>query len=111
MRLYLVAQRLRTGRLAGLVFGRSASEPFATSSVNERAKRIWRSAGLEPVSLHECRHTFASYMIAAGVPFKQLSTYMGHSSITVTLDVYGHLMPGDEADAADKLDAYLSRTG
>jgi integrase len=48
-------------------------------------------------------------MIAAGVNAKALSTYMGHSSITVTLDRYGHLMPGNEAEAADLLDAYLLR--
>jgi integrase len=38
---------------------------------------------------------------------KALSTYMGHASITITLDRYGHLMPGNEGDAADRLDAYL----
>jgi integrase len=48
-------------------------------------------------------------MIAAGVNDKALSTYMGHSSITVTLDRYGHLMPGSEAEAGAMLDAYLER--
>ena len=60
-----------------------------------------------PITLHECRHTFASLMIAAGVNAKALSTYMGHSSITITLDRYGHLMPGNEEQAAVLLDAYL----
>jgi hypothetical protein len=46
-------------------------------------------------------------MIAAGVNPKALCTYMGHSSITVTLDRYGHLMPGAEAEAAGMLDRYL----
>lgn len=46
-------------------------------------------------------------MIAAGVNAKALSTYMGHSSITVTLDRYGHLMRGNEREAAALLDAYL----
>ena len=48
-------------------------------------------------------------MIAAGVNAKALSVYMGHSSITITLDRYGHLMPGSEDDAAELLDAYLER--
>ena len=48
-------------------------------------------------------------MIAAGVNLKALSTYMGHSSITITLDRYGHLFPGNESQAADLLDAYLER--
>ena len=46
-------------------------------------------------------------MIAAGVNPKALSTYMGHSSITVTLDRYGHLMPGNEREAAAMLATYL----
>jgi integrase len=40
---------------------------------------------------------------------KALSSYMGHSSITITLDRYGHLMPGSEDEAAELLDAYLAR--
>jgi integrase len=63
---------------------------------------------LAPITLHECRHTFASLMIAAGVNAKALQTYMGHSSVAVTLDRYGHLMPGTEAEAASLLDAYLT---
>ena len=55
---------------------------------------------LTPIGLHECRHTFASLMIAAGVNAKALSTYIGHSSIQITLDRYGHLMPGNEQEAA-----------
>ena len=46
-------------------------------------------------------------MIAAGVNAKALSTYMGHSSITITLDRYGHLFPGNEDEAAALLDTYL----
>jgi integrase len=50
-------------------------------------------------------------MIAAGVNAKALSTYMGHSSITITYDRYGHLMPGNEDEAAALLDAYLDEAG
>jgi hypothetical protein len=48
-------------------------------------------------------------MIAAGVNAKALSVYMGHSSITITLDRYGHLMPGNEHEAACRLATYLER--
>jgi integrase len=48
-------------------------------------------------------------MIAAGVNAKALSTYMGHSSVTITYDRYGHLMPGNETEAAELLDEYLAR--
>ena len=48
-------------------------------------------------------------LIAAGVNIKALSTYMGHASITITLDRYGHLFPGSEEEAAALVDAYLAR--
>ena len=48
-------------------------------------------------------------MIAAGVNAKALSTYMGHGSGHHHLDQYGHLMPGNEDEAAVLLDAYLAR--
>jgi hypothetical protein len=48
-------------------------------------------------------------MIAAGVNAKALSSYMGHSTITMTLDRYGHLMPGNEDEAAAMLSDYLER--
>ena len=89
-----------------LAFG-SGGSPFSASSSAERARRAWRRAGLRPIRLHDCRHTFASLMIAAGVNAKALSTFMGHATISITLDRYGHLMPGAEDEAASLLDAYL----
>ena len=77
--------------------------------MNLRAGRAWTEAGLEPIGLHECRHTCASYFIAAGVNVKTLSTFLGQASITTTLDRYGHLFPGSEAEAAGLVDAYLAR--
>jgi hypothetical protein len=49
-------------------------------------------------------------MIAAGVTAKALSAYMGRASVTITFDVYGQLMPGNEQQAARLLDAYLRRS-
>jgi len=70
----------------GLVFGATAHSPFKGTATAQRAKRAWREAKLAPITLHECRHTFASLMIAAGVNAKALSTYMGHANIKITLD-------------------------
>jgi integrase len=93
----------------GLVFGATGDKPFVASGVWRRAQSAWRAREFDPIGLHEGRHTFASLMIAAGVNAKALSTYMGHSSVTITYDRYGHLMPGNEAEAAKLLDAYLVR--
>jgi integrase len=98
-----------SGRADGeLVFGRDRGErPFDPATINCRAKRAWKEAGLRPIGLHECRHTFASLLIAAGVNAKALSVYAGHSSVATTYDIYGHLMPGNQAEATGRLDAYL----
>jgi integrase len=75
-----------------------------------RVRAAWKEAGLEPVGLRVARHTGASLMIAAGVNVKALSTFMGHASITITLDRYGHLLPGSLAEATSLLDVFLARS-
>jgi integrase len=82
-------------------------QPFHAGSLYRRADEAWEGSGR--LRLHQARHTYASFMIAAGVNAKALASYMGHSSIKVTFDLYGHLMPGAEAEAAELLDAYLIR--
>ena len=104
----LVEHRVKAGDEPGFVFGKTPETPFSPATVDQRTKRAWKAFGLRPITLHEARHTFASLMIAAGVNAKALSTYMGHSSVTITYDRYGHLMPGSEREAAELLDAYLS---
>ncbi|MFN8161368.1 MAG: tyrosine-type recombinase/integrase [Solirubrobacterales bacterium] len=90
-----------------LVFG-LGGEPFHAVTIYRRADAAWEAAGLTVrLRLHQARHTYASFMVAAGVNAKALSAYMGHSSIKVTFDLYGHLMPGAEAEAAALLDTYL----
>jgi integrase len=109
LRDFLDEHALRT-RNDGLVFGRSAETPFDARTLSRRAETAWKNEkpkALEPISLHECRHSFASLMIAAGVNAKALSSYMGHSSITITLV---RLMPGNEEEAAGLLDAFLERS-
>ena len=79
--------------------------------MRDRAAAAWTEGKLPRITLHECRHTFASYMIAAGVNAKAVSTYMGHASVAFTLDRYGHLFPGAEDVAAELLDTYLNAAG
>lgn len=105
----LAADLLRTGRRGGdLAFGTTATSPFAPQTLQTHADAAWQAARLERVTPHDCRHTYASLMIAAGVNAKALSTYMGHASIQITFDRYGHLMPGNEREAAGLLDTYLA---
>lgn len=101
---------LRTGRRDGLVFGITAERPFNAKVVQGDADEAWKAAELERTTLHAARHLYASLSIAAGVNAHTLCRYMGHSSIKVTFDEYGHLFPGNEAEAAALLDAHLERT-
>jgi integrase len=106
----LVEHRMTASTLdSGLVFARKDGSPFNPKTANVRARAAWTEAKLKPIGLHEARHTFASLMIAAGVNAKALSSYLGHANIAVTFDRYGHLMPGNEDEAAGLLDAYLDR--
>jgi integrase len=89
--------RVANGNRDGLVFRSARGSHFDPSTVTARARRSWAAAKLSPFGLHEARHTYASLMIAAGVNANTLKVYMGHSSITVTLDRYGHLFPGNES--------------
>lgn len=130
LRKLLAAHKLATGRGGeDLVFGRSARGPFIPSTVRRRAltawgwkdvpnpdaggpKRVWieaRPDALAPIGLHECRHTAASLLIDAGVNDKALSSIMGHASVTITKDRYGHLMPDGVAEAGRLLAARLDR--
>jgi integrase len=110
LRALLAEQRNRCAEPGGrvLVFGEGEHRPFEAKRLYVVADRAWRKAGIsDRLRLHQARHTYASFMIAAGVNAKALSSFMGHSSITVTFDLYGHLMPGAEAEGAALLDAYL----
>ena len=106
----LAAHKLRSGRDDdALVFGMTPTHPFDPSGVRRRALSAWAAAGLEPISLHEGRHTCASGLIASGANAKTIQKVMGPASIQVTFDVYGHLMPGGLDEALDAFDSYLER--
>jgi integrase len=100
-------ERALAERATGLLFGTEPDVPFQSQTIQDRADRRWRDAGMTRITLHECRHTFASLMIAAGVNAKTLQIYMGHSTIATTLDLYGHLFPGAETEFIGRADRYL----
>ncbi|HEV8311042.1 MAG TPA: site-specific integrase, partial [Methylomirabilota bacterium] len=74
---------------------------------------IWRPllrrAGLRHRGPHQLRHSYASLLIAAGAHPKYIQAQLGHASITVTMDVYGHLFPGTFARLVDALDDATAR--
>jgi integrase len=124
LRAYLDAHLRRSGRSGDdLIFGRTSQQAFYASTVDGRAKRAWATANkreresaeredrepavLTPISLHLCRHTFASLMIDSGANPKAIQEFIGHSKIQTTFDVYGHLLPGSREEVRERMDAYL----
>ncbi len=97
---------------AGLVFTAPAG---GYVHINNFRKRVWlpavHRAGLEPLRFHDLRHTCASLAIAAGADIKVLQRMMGHASAALTLDRYGHLMPGQAESVADRLDQMARAAG
>lgn len=112
LRDHLDGHIVRTGRAGDdLIFGRTRIEAFVASTTRSRARKAWLVEGLDPVKLHECRHTAASMLIDAGINNpKAIMEFMGHSTITETYDRYGHLMPGSRDEIRSKLDDYLGCT-
>jgi len=67
-----------------------------------------KRAGLPAIRLHDARHTYATWMLEQGISPKVVQTMLGHSSISVTLDVYSHVSLELEEQAAAKLNAALT---
>ena len=74
-------------------------------AVSQRFGETARALGLTPgVTFHSLRHTFATYQLRAGVPIKTVSERLGHAKIGTTLAIYGHMLAGDDEQAARDLD-------
>ena len=95
-----------------LVFASERGTPLdGNNFVRREFKPALRRAGLPQVRFHDLRHTFASLLIAQGEHPKLISEQLGHASVQITLDRYGHLMPQSYDSAGDRLDAALFGDG
>jgi integrase len=77
------------------------------TTVLKEFRRKLIQAGIEPVTMHQLRHTQGSLLALAGVNPKVIQERLGHATVQVTLDNYIHLMPGQQRDATKKLGAML----
>ncbi len=75
------------------------------SNLRKIFHRLLADAKLRRVRFHDLRHSFASLLLQQGESLAYVKDQMGHSSINVTVDIYGHLVPGGNRAAVDKLDA------
>lgn len=87
----------------GYVFTSEDGHPLHPERITVLFGRHVASSDLPKIRLHDLRHTSASLMLAAGVHPKIVSERLGHSSVSITLDLYSHVIPGLQAEAAEKL--------
>lgn len=94
------------------VFTSIEGGPIRASNFN---RRHWnparKAAGLQDFKFHGLRHTAAAIAIQTGAHPKEIQSRLGHNSITVTLDLYGHLMPGADIDLANNIDKIVEAHG
>ena len=69
-------------------------------------QRYLKLAGLPTIRLHDLRHAYAGQLLAQGTNIKVVQERLGYVSVQITLDIYGHLMPGQQR----AVDAQLTRS-
>ncbi len=90
-----------------LVFPTSVGTPVLDSNLRRGFRNTTKWAELPKIRFHDLRHTAASFMLNNGIPLLVVSKRLGHSKPSITLDVYGHLLPSKQQDAADLMDEIL----
>jgi integrase len=89
-----------------LVFPNEVGKPIdAPNMIHREFEPALTRAGIRKIRFHDLRHTYATLLIDRGEHPKYIQVQMGHSSINVTMDIYGHLMRAVNQDAAKRLDA------
>jgi integrase len=71
-------------------------------------KQLLRKTGLPVIRFHDLRHMATSLMLNHGIPVIVVSRRLGHAKPSITLDVYGHLLPSMQAEAAQKIDELIT---
>jgi hypothetical protein len=91
----------------GLIFTTDIGTPLEPRNVLRRFEVLAERAGLRGVTLHTLRHSAASFLLAAGTHTKVVQEHLGHSSYAITADIYSHVGPAQQREAADRLDQAL----
>ncbi len=86
------------------VFCDAHGKPLHQNWIRLQFFKLLKRAGVRQVRFHELRHSFASLLLQNGESPVYVKDQMGHSSIQVTVDLYGHLIPGGNTQAVDRLD-------
>jgi len=90
------------------IFTSTIGTPLYSRATTQRFQRILTAAGLRRVTFHSLRHACASFLLAQGVSPRVVMETLGHSQFSTTMDIYAHVMPAMQRDAAERMDALLA---
>lgn len=89
----------------GLVFATEIGTPLNSHNLTQRSFRpLLSRAGLPQVWFHDLRHTAATYLLSKGTHAKYVQALLGHSTVSITLDTYSHVLPQMDDGIADAMD-------
>ncbi|MFF6867269.1 tyrosine-type recombinase/integrase [Streptomyces sp. NPDC012450] len=94
---------------AGYVFATRTGRPVEPRNVHRSFVRVGEAAGLRPIRLHDARHGCATLLTAAGVAPRVVMEILGHSQISLTMDVYTHVVQDTQREAISHMDRLLTR--
>jgi integrase len=99
-------EALGAGRkeMDGIIFHNGKGSPRGQNSVRYIFKEILRKAGLREIRIHDTRHSYASQLLSDGVTPVYVKEQLGHHSIEITVDTYGHWIPSGDQEAVNRLD-------
>ena len=91
-----------------LIFPSTVGTPINQSNMNKSFMKLLKQSGLPIIRFHDLRHTAASPMLNFGIPLIIISRRLGHARPSITLDIYGHLIPSKQEEAAELMDSWLT---
>lgn len=95
-------------RSSELVFTTSTGQPINHANLHRQFKSLLKKAKLPNIRFHDLRHTHATLLLQAGVHPKIVQERLGHSSISMTMDIYSHVFPHMQSQASDQISEILN---
>jgi len=106
LREHRAKQEAELGQQA-LVFTREDGSPVSRHALSKEFSKVVEGAGLRHQRFHDLRHACASYWAAQGMSLHEIMGFLGHSSISLTANLYTHLLFGTSQEAASRMDSFL----
>jgi len=105
----LAVETLKPLRSTGLIFHTASGKPISPRNLLRHFHNILDRLGIPRIKFHALRHTFSSLLMAENVHPKVVQEMLGHSTISLTLDTYSHLVPTLRSEAAEKVNSLLQK--